>query len=117
MFVILWESGRRDDFQHERCWRRMNRFLNSELSDMHHMYGAVDGNGQATIRMYFERFPKKRQPNRSLFGKLHRRLREIGVFQVSCHNDRGCNAGTPACCRNFKGTSKQVSEKAISYYV
>ncbi|GFY01223.1 uncharacterized protein TNCV_5076901 [Trichonephila clavipes] len=58
----------------------MDDFTNSEKVDMHLMYGAVNGNGRASLRLYQERFPSRLMPNHGMFQRLHRQLYENGSF-------------------------------------
>lgn len=73
----------------------MNQYSNAELTDMHYVYGAVDGNGRAAVRMYRQRFPNRRVPDHRLFGQLHRRLQEAGSFRISSHIGRQRTTRTP----------------------
>ena len=47
----------------------MNEFSNSEMADMHYVYGTADGNGRAAARMYLQRIPNRHQPSHVLFGQ------------------------------------------------
>ncbi|GFS98588.1 uncharacterized protein TNCV_2987201 [Trichonephila clavipes] len=61
----------------------MDRFTNAELADIHLMYGAAQGNGAAAERMYRERFPGRKHPDRRTFERIHRELRTSGTFYAS----------------------------------
>ncbi|GFS86893.1 uncharacterized protein TNCV_216121 [Trichonephila clavipes] len=61
----------------------MDRFTKAELADMHLMYGAAQGNGAAAERMYRERFPGRKHPDRRTFGRIHGELRTSGTFYAS----------------------------------
>lgn len=56
----------------------MAAFTNQEYADMLMAYGKADGNGREAKRIYEERFPTRRQPNRHTFETTFRRLRETG---------------------------------------
>ncbi|GFU34937.1 uncharacterized protein TNCV_2992291 [Trichonephila clavipes] len=48
------------------------------------MYGATQGNGAASERMYRERFPgRKKHPDCQTFERIHRELRTSGTFYAS----------------------------------
>lgn len=66
--------------------RKMVPFTNKEKAEMHLIYGAADGNGAEAQRMYGERFPNRRLPNRKTFERLHRQLCETGSFLASRSN-------------------------------
>ncbi|GFT49320.1 uncharacterized protein TNCV_4583021 [Trichonephila clavipes] len=61
----------------------MDCFTNAELADMHLMVGAAQGNGAAAERMYRERFPGRKHPDRRTFERIHRELRTSGTFYAS----------------------------------
>ena len=56
-------------------------FTNAEYADMHLMYGLAEGNAAAAVRLYQERFPQRRLPNRLTFEAVDRRLRQDGRIQ------------------------------------
>lgn len=64
-------------------------FSNKEKADMHFVYGAANGNSLEAQRLYGERFPNRRLPNRKTFERLHRQLCETGSF-LSSRLDAGC---------------------------
>jgi hypothetical protein len=53
---------------------------NEELTSMHCMYGLADGNALEARRLYRERYPTRRSPDRKTFEGIHRRLCEHGSF-------------------------------------
>lgn len=53
---------------------------------MHLVYGLADGDGQAALRMYRERYPKRRVPHYQMFEQLHRNLIEYGSFRGRVQN-------------------------------
>ena len=61
----------------------MNRFSNSELTDMHMMYVSVNGIARLAERLYAERFSKHHLLDHRDFTRLHQRLRDTGSFEVS----------------------------------
>lgn len=64
----------------------LDRFTNAELADMHLLYGLADGDGQAALRMYRERYPTRRVPHYQMFEQLHRNLIEHGSFTGRVQN-------------------------------
>lgn len=67
----------------------MNRsYSNNELTDMHFTYGQANGNAREAKRLYQEKYPNRRQPDRKLFSRLHARLCETGKFEANL-NDNG----------------------------
>lgn len=56
-------------------------FTNAELADAHLMYGLARGNSRGAVRLYRDRFPERRCPDRKTFDAIDRRLREHGTFQ------------------------------------
>lgn len=55
-------------------------FTNGEMADMHFCYGMANGSNLEARRLYRERFPNRRIPDRRIFEYIHRRLRETGQF-------------------------------------
>ena len=51
----------------------MEVYKTAELADAHLMYGLVDDNGAAAQRLYRERFPERRCPDRKNFEAIDRR--------------------------------------------
>ncbi|GFT99145.1 uncharacterized protein TNCV_1611051 [Trichonephila clavipes] len=58
----------------------MASYTNQEIPDIHFIYSVADGNALEARRLYGERFPSKRLPNRKTFKCLYRHLRETGSF-------------------------------------
>ncbi|XP_066590841.1 histone-lysine N-methyltransferase SETMAR-like [Prorops nasuta] len=52
-----------------------------ELADMHFVYGLADGNANKAARIYQERFPNRRHPNRKIFVAIAQRLRDTGSLK------------------------------------
>lgn len=58
-------------------------FSNSELADMHFVYGLARGNGSEAKRLYREMYPNRRQPaSGRFFQNLHLRLGVHGSFST-----------------------------------
>lgn len=53
-------------------------FTFNEYADMHLMYGLASCNALEAKRLYEERFPNRRIPDRKTFERVDRRLRETG---------------------------------------
>lgn len=58
-------------------------YTNEEYACMHFMYGLADGNASRARRLYQERYPTRRLPDRKTFEGVHRRLCEYGSFARS----------------------------------
>ncbi|GFT41032.1 DUF4817 domain-containing protein [Trichonephila clavipes] len=67
-------------FSHGQRAMNMYRFTNSELADIHFIYGLADGNGRADVRLYRERYPTRRQPNHQTFARVHQNLLHEGFL-------------------------------------
>ncbi|GFV60961.1 uncharacterized protein TNCV_4716151 [Trichonephila clavipes] len=92
---------------------------NAELADMHLMFGAAQGNGSAAERMYRERFPDRKHPERRTFERIHRELRTSGTFYAS---RRGTGIGryrrTPSLEQRILNTvdnNPSTSSRAVGY--
>ena len=59
----------------------MNRLSNSEMADMHMMYGSANGTVRLPARLYAERFPNRHLPGDRVFTRLHQRLRDTGSLR------------------------------------
>ena len=59
----------------------MEVYSNAELADAHLMYGLAYGNSRGAQRLYRERFPERRCPDRRTFEAIDHRLREHGTFK------------------------------------
>jgi len=55
-------------------------FSNEEYADMHFVYGFCEGNQYQAAEEYNRRYHKRRGPDRRVFGRVHRGLRETGSF-------------------------------------
>lgn len=62
---------------------KMDDFTNSEMADMHFVYGMAHGNARAARRMYQLRYPRRHVPNKQTFINIHSRLCERGNFKRS----------------------------------
>lgn len=69
---------------------RNNEYTWEELADMHLAFGAAGGNSALARRMYQERYPNRRLPNRRTFVNVDQRLRETGSLQSRMY-DTGRN--------------------------
>ncbi|GFX00378.1 uncharacterized protein TNCV_1273721 [Trichonephila clavipes] len=58
----------------------MTSYTNQEMAGIHIICSIADGNALKARRLYGERFPSRRLPNRKTFECLHQRLRETGSF-------------------------------------
>lgn len=61
-------------------------FTNSEMADMHFMYGRANGNSLKAKRLYVERFPNRRPPHHTIFARLHERLCDTGSLAKRSRN-------------------------------
>ncbi|GFW39682.1 hypothetical protein TNCV_3188531 [Trichonephila clavipes] len=60
----------------------LNRYTNTELADIHFIYGLANLNGRVVIWLYGERYPARRQPNDLTFNQVHPNLAEHGSFRI-----------------------------------
>lgn len=56
-------------------------YSNRELADMVFTYGKANGNGRRAARLYRETYPRRQQPQHSMFATVFRRLSETGSFR------------------------------------
>ncbi|GFY60848.1 hypothetical protein TNIN_74881 [Trichonephila inaurata madagascariensis] len=56
------------------------------MADINYIYGVADRNGLEFRRLYGERFPSRRFPNRKTFEHFHRHLRQTGSFVSGMHH-------------------------------
>lgn len=82
----------------------MERFSNSELADIHFIYGYCNGNARAAVREYQRRFPGRRLPHRMVFSRVHRNLVENGSFRRS--QGQGRHMGN----YDFEGALNRIEE-------
>lgn len=66
----------------------MPNFTNSEMADMHFIYGFANGNAREARRLYMERYPNRMIPDQRVFSDIHRRLVETGTVKKNT-NDAG----------------------------
>ncbi|KYN22299.1 hypothetical protein ALC57_05307 [Trachymyrmex cornetzi] len=57
-----------------------NFYTNSEMTDIHFMYGRAKDNASKAARLYHAAYPNHRQPSRRMFSKIYQRLRETEQF-------------------------------------
>ena len=55
-------------------------YTNSEMCDMHFVYGQANGNSSLARRLYEEKYPQRVIPHHGIFARLHQRLAETGKF-------------------------------------
>jgi hypothetical protein len=77
-------------------------YSNQELANMHFMYALADDNAVLVRRLYQDRYPGRRCPNRKTFVSIHRRLSEHGNF-----SRRVANMGRP------RSTTPEVEEDIL----
>lgn len=78
-------------------------YTNEEPATIHFIYGLADDNAlQTHCRLYQERYPTHRCPNRKTFGRIHRRLCEDGSF-VYMSGNKG----------RLKNTTPEVQEEIL----
>jgi DNA-binding NarL/FixJ family response regulator len=58
----------------------MSAYTNEEKADMLLIYGAADCNATTARHLYAARFPTRLLPDRRMFERLYRQLRETGSF-------------------------------------
>lgn len=74
-----------------------HQYTNSEMADMHLMYGLANCNSMEARRLYQNRFPDRVLPNHQTFQAIHQRLSETGSFkpQKSGKSGRNRSVRTP----------------------
>ncbi|KAB7494155.1 Nucleosome-remodeling factor subunit [Armadillidium nasatum] len=96
-------------------------YTNSEMCDMHFVYGRANGNSLAAMRLYEEMYPNRVIPHHTMFARLHQRLGETGSFKkLTNGNGRPRTVSTPDVeeqvlqeLEDSPTTSKQYSFSAI----
>ncbi|KAJ8868844.1 hypothetical protein PR048_030385 [Dryococelus australis] len=73
----------------------MDKYKNSEMTDMDLVYGEARGNGKAAAHVYSQIYPALHQPNHHTFTHLTQRLRETCTFQCRCGRGRSETICTP----------------------
>ena len=56
-------------------------FSREEKRDMIRVYYSCNRNSTIALRRYLEEYPERQQPDRRIFQKLYRNLREHGQFK------------------------------------
>lgn len=82
----------------------MAGYTNSEMAEMHFIYGLANGNAREAQRRYIERYPNRLIPDPRTFTNIHRRLMETGSF----HN-KNVDAGRPRAVR-----TPQIEEAVLN---
>lgn len=67
-------------YMREQWLDRNSTFTNEEYADIHLIYGFCECNSRAAVKEYKRRFPNRKLPSRSIFSRVHQRLRETGSF-------------------------------------
>ncbi|KAL7640497.1 UNVERIFIED_CONTAM: hypothetical protein RMT77_008772 [Armadillidium vulgare] len=71
-------------------------YTNSEMCDMHFVYGRANGNSLAAMRLYEEMNPNRVIPHHTMFARLRQRLGETGSFKkLTNGNGRPRTVSTP----------------------
>lgn len=82
----------------------MANYTNSEMAEMHFIYGLANGNAREARRLYMERYPNRIIPDHRIFSNIHRRLVETGTF-----NKNSNDAGRPRTVR-----TPQIEEAVLN---
>lgn len=61
-------------------------YTNAEYADIHLIYGMANCNAVEARRLYVERYPNRRAPNRKTFVRTDQRLRETGMVIILIEN-------------------------------
>ena len=73
-------------------------YINREMADMRFMYGLAGCNSEEARRLYENRFPGRRIPNKKTFQRLDERLRNHRTFQKRTSNGgRSAHVRTVNC--------------------
>jgi len=64
----------------------MPLYTNTELADIHFMYGKADGNAELARQLYREKYPQRRVPCNRVFSGVHQQLRDNGSFSINVRN-------------------------------
>lgn len=71
-------------------------YSNSEMADMHFIYGKANGSALRASQLYAETYPNRTHPDRKLFSKIHQRLSEHGNFKpINLPSGRPISVRTP----------------------
>ncbi|GFW81244.1 hypothetical protein TNCV_375921 [Trichonephila clavipes] len=60
----------RSHFSCHRLQKNMERFTNTELADMHLIFGLTEGNAREAERLYHKKYPQRDAPTRQMFTNL-----------------------------------------------
>lgn len=63
-------------------------FSNREIADMLMIYGESLQNARAAQRLYLQRFPRRRQPDRRKFQNLYQNIVDFGIGTRPIARDR-----------------------------
>lgn len=64
----------------------MNQFTNAELTIIHIVYVLSNRNGRVANRLYWERYPMRRQPNPQMFALVYQNIVERESFRATMQN-------------------------------
>ncbi|GFX66770.1 DUF4817 domain-containing protein [Trichonephila clavipes] len=67
----------------------MEPFTNTELADMHLIYGLAEGNARAAERLFREWYLQKDASDLRMFGNSHPNLCEYGSLRGNRHSEDG----------------------------
>lgn len=73
----------------------MNNFTNTEMANMHFIYGLANGNAEEARRIYQDRYPNIVIPCAKTFRTLHARLCETGSLNKRKGSGRPTTVDTP----------------------
>ncbi|GBM00585.1 hypothetical protein AVEN_77386-1 [Araneus ventricosus] len=83
----------------------MNCSTNTELTDIHFVYGLINRNGRAVVHCIGKGFKTTRIPNPQMFAHVQKNLSEHEFFTVAIHN---------IGCLDVYGLSLEVSSHGPS---
>lgn len=61
----------------------MQQFMNTEIAVMHLVYGAIDGNRTAAVRLHAKRYPNRRVAHHQIFENLTVTCRKMGHSETA----------------------------------
>src|ERR1700755_2614829 len=67
-------------------------YTNSEMCDMHFVYGRANGNSLAAMRLYEGMYPNRVIPHHTMFARLHQCLGETVSFKKNLPMETGALA-------------------------
>ncbi|GFX16270.1 hypothetical protein TNCV_4705241 [Trichonephila clavipes] len=93
----------------------MERFINTELAEMHLIYGLAVGSSKAAEILYRERSPQRDAPYHQIFANLHPNLCEYGSLSDNRHiNGTFCSMhGTK--CVGYRSQESEYNVRSSSH--